>query len=635
GLTPLQRRIAGLGRVLGAAAVGVSGVVFALGVLAGEPVARMAITAVSLVVAAVPESLPAVVTLALALGARRMAHTRAIPRRLQAVETLGSVTVIASDKTGTLTQNRMSVQQAVTADGARYTVSGSGYSPDGDVRRDGSPLPAPEDLRLLARAGLLCNDAELIPPAYDRPEWTAAGDPMEAALVTLAARCGFDPRPVRTSLPRIAEHPFDQATRRMTTVHRLRDGDFLVVSKGAPESLLDAGSHPMLLDAAAELAADGLRVLAVSAATVTTRPDPADPPPLRVLGLVGIGDPLRDTARDTAAAFEAAGVRLILITGDHPATAAAIGTQLGILAPGDPVARGDAGPLTAADIDRARVYARIQPEQKLEIIAELQRRGDVVAMTGDGVNDAPALRRADIGVAMGGGTEVARQAAELVLVDDNLGTVATAIGEGRRIYDNIRRFLRYALSGGIAELLVMLAGPFLGMPLPLLPGQLLWVNLLTHGIPGVAMGAEPAEAGVLRRRPRSPQESVLGDGLLRSVLIGGVCVAAVVLAAGVTAHQLDRPWQSVMFVVLGLAQLGVALAVRATPEPGTGRNWSLPAAVALSAVLQIAGVLLTPLQTLLGTESLTLAELLACVAVAVVPGAGLRLSRRVQRPAHS
>ena len=633
GPTPLQRRIAGLGRVLGGTAVAVSGVVFALGVLAGEPVARMAITAVSLVVAAVPESLPAVVTLALALGARRMARTRAIPRRLHAVETLGSVTVIASDKTGTLTQNRMSVQQAVTADGTRYTISGTGYAPAGEVRRDGDPVPAPDDLRMLARAGLLCNDADLIPPAGDGSEWAAAGDPMEAALVALAARCGLAPGPEREHTPRVAEHPFDQASRRMTTVHRLPEGGFLVVSKGAPESLLAAGSDPALLDAAAELAAGGLRVLAVGAATVATRPDPADPPALRMLGLVGIGDPLRDTARGTAAAFEAAGVRLILITGDHPATAAAIGAQLGILAPGDRVARGDAGPLTAQDIDQARVYARIQPEQKLDIIAELQRRGEVVAMTGDGVNDAPALRRADIGVAMGSGTEVARQAAELVLVDDNLATVGTAIGEGRRIYDNIRRFLRYALSGGIAELLVMLAGPFLGLPLPLLPGQLLWVNLLTHGIPGVAMGAEPAEAGVLRRRPRSPQESVLGDGLLRGVLIGGLFVAAVVLGAGVTAHQLGRPWQSVIFVVLGLAQLGVALAVRATPEPGTRRNWSLLGAVAVSAVLQVGGVLLAPLQTLLGTESLTAMELSACAVVALLPGAALRLSRRRSTPA--
>ena len=300
---------------------------------------------------------------------------------------------------------------------------------------------------------------------------------------------------------------------------------------------------------------------------------PCSPPPPSWPATACASWPLRSTAAETAAAFERAGVHLLLITGDHPDTAAAIGTQLGILGPGDRVARGDDGPLTPAEAEHARVYARTQPEQKLDIIAALQQRGEVVAMTGDGVNDAPALRRADIGVAMGGGTEVARQAADLVLVDDNLATVADAIGEGRRIYDNIRRFLRYALSGGVAELIVMLAGPLLGMPLALLPGQLLWINLLTHGIPGVAMGAEPAEADVLHRRPRSPQESVLGDGLLAGVLAGAVCLAAVVLAAGVVAQQTGRPWQSVMFVVLGLAQLGVALAVRARPAPGSHIGW--------------------------------------------------------------
>jgi len=625
GPTPLQRRLAALGRILGLTAVAVSAVVFALGLLAGEPVARMAITAVSLVVAAVPESLPAVVTLALALGARRMARTRAIPRRLHAVETLGSVTVIASDKTGTLTENRMSVQQAVTGDGTRWTVTGKGYAPDGEV----SP-PVTANLEVLARAGLLCNDADLAAPTTAGDEWAPVGDPLEAALVTFAARCGLDPHAVRAAAPRVAEHPFDQANRRMTTVHRQGDGSFLVVRKGAPENVLDPAVDAALLGAAAGLAAQGLRVLAVATGTAPagTAPDPEAPGGLRAAGLVGIGDPLRASARDTAAAFEAAGVRLLLITGDHPATAAAIGEQLGLLGPGDRVARGDGGTLTADEIDQTRVYARTQPEQKLAIIAGLQQRGHVVAMTGDGVNDAPALRRADIGVAMGGGTEVARQAAELVLVDDNLGTVTTAIGEGRRIYDNIRRFLRYALSGGIAELLVMLAGPFLGLPLPLLPGQILWINLLTHGIPGVALGAEPAESGILRRPPRSPQESVLGAGLLRSVLLGGLCISAVVLAAGVTARQLDLPWQSVVFTVLGLAQLGVALAVRARPDPGTPRNLSLLGAVAVSGVLQIGGVLLAPLQTLLGTEALTVPQLLACAAVAAVPGLALRLVRR-------
>jgi Ca2+-transporting ATPase len=615
GPTPLQRRITVLGRTLGITAVAVSGVVFALGVLAGQPVVRMAITAVSLVVAAVPESLPAVVTLALALGAHRMARTSAIPRRLQAVETLGSVTVIAADKTGTLTENRMSVQRAVTADGTRYTVEGAGYAPAGTV----DPHVG-KQLRRLARAGLLCNDAGLIPPSGDGG-WAAAGDPMEAALVAFAARCGLDPDAERDHAPRVAEHPFDQTTLRMSTVHAVEKGGYLVVAKGAPEAMLD---DETLVAAAKELAEEGLRVLAVATAVVD-RPDAAAD--LRPLGIVGIGDPLRAAAAGAATAFERSGVRLLMITGDHPATAAAIGTKLGILGPGEVVARGDDGPLTDRDVAHARVYARTQPEQKLDIVAALQRRGEVVAMTGDGVNDAPALRRADIGVAMGGGTEVARQAAELVLVDDNLATVSDAIGEGRRIYDNIRRFLRYALSGGIAELLVMLAGPLLGMPLALLPGQLLWINLLSHGVPGVALGAEPAEADVLDRPPRSPQESVLGDGLLASVLAGGAAVAAVTLAAGVVAHQTGHPWQSVMFVTLGLAQLGVALAVRAKAAPGAGRNRSLLAAVALSGVLQIAGVLTEPLRTLLGTEPLTAAELLGCALIAVLPGLALRALR--------
>jgi Ca2+-transporting ATPase len=626
GPTPLQRRIAALGRVLGITAVAVSAVVFVAGVLSGQPLTRMAITAVSLVVAAVPESLPAVLTLALALGAHRMARTSAIPRRLHAVETLGSVTVIASDKTGTLTEGRMSVQRAVTADGAGWEITGTGYAPEGEVRPDPRPGSPGTGLTGLARAALLCNDAGLIPPAPDRPDWTAAGDPMEAALVTLAARCGLDPEAVRADAPRVAEEPFDQQHRRMTTVHR-DVGGYLTVRKGAPENVLDPAADAALLEAAAELAGDGLRVLAVATAVTADRPDLAAPPPLRAAGLVGIGDPLRASARDTAAAFEAAGVRLLLITGDHPATAGAIGHRLGILDGGE-VARGDTDALTADRVERTRVFARIQPEQKLDIVAGLQQRGEVVAMTGDGVNDAPALRRADIGVAMGSGTEVARQAAELVLVDDNLATVGAAIGEGRRIYDNIRRFLRYALSGGAAELLVMLAGPFLGMPLPLLPAQILWINLLTHGVPGVALGAEPAEAGVLHRPPRSPQESVLGDGLLRSVLLGGVAIAAVTLGAGTVAQAMDRPWQSVVFMVLGLAQLGVALAVRARPEAGTPPNRSLLWAVAASGVLQVAGVLVEPLRALLGTAPLSGAELLACAAVAILPGLALRLLRR-------
>jgi Ca2+-transporting ATPase len=634
GPTPLQRRLAGLGRALGAAVVALSALVAVLGVVAGRPLVEMAVTAVSLVVAAVPESLPAVVTLALALGAHRMARHRAIPRRLHAVETLGSVTVVAADKTGTLTEGRMAVQQAVTAAGETYTVEGAGYQPAGTVRdAGGEPVPPPAALQALARAVLLCNDAAIAPPTEDNPQWTAVGDPMEAALVAFAARCGLPVEAGRAAWPRVAEQPFDQAARLMTTVHERPDGRLLVVCKGAPEAVLappvvagDAAGLARTRAAADRLAAAGLRVIAVATAVVSRAPD--EPAGLHPVGLVGIGDPLRSQAPAIADSFAAAGIRLLLITGDHPATATAIADRLGIWHEGDRVVHG--GTPGLAQASDAQVFARVRPGQKLDIVAALQDRGHVVAMTGDGVNDAPALRQADIGVAMGGGTEVARQAADLILVDDNLATAAAAVAEGRRIYDNIRRFLRYGLAGGLAEILVMLAGPLLGLAVPLLPAQILWINLLTHGLPGVALGAEPAEPDIMRRPPRSPQSSILGGGLIRAVLLAGALIAAVALGAGLAAYQQGRPWQSVVFVVLGLAQLGVALAVRVPRRRGRRENPALLAAVALSALLQVAGVLLPPLRDLLGTEPLSIVELLGCTAVAIIPGLLLALGAKVR-----
>jgi P-type Ca2+ transporter type 2C len=635
GPTPLQRRLAGLSRVLGLVVVGLSGLVLLVGVLIGRPVAQMAITAVSLVVAAVPESLPAVVTLALALGARRMAAHRAIPRRLHAVETLGSVTVVAADKTGTITEGRMAVRTAVDASGREYVVTGQGYEPVGEI--DG---PIGSDLVELARAALLCSDATLVAPNGEHPRWRAAGDPLEAAVVAFAARAGLDPQAERASWPRVAEHPFDQETRRMVTAHRGPDGGRLLVCKGAPEAVLSlvAGDPPGASSIASRLAQDGLRVLAVAATTVDTRPAGAavmEPTGLRWLGLLGIGDPVRAEAAAIARDFDAAGIRLVLITGDHPGTATAIGRHLGIWSDGDPVHSGEQPPPAASGADGTRVFARVRPEHKLAIVEALQQGGHVVAMTGDGVNDAPALRRADIGVSMGGGTEVARQAADLVLLDDNLGTVANAVREGRRIYDNIRRFLHYGLSGGAAEIAIMLVGPLFGLGIPLLPAQILWINLLTHGLPGVAMGAEPASPGTMHRPPRPPGESVLGAGLARAVLWTGGVLTVTVLAAGATAHLLGGEWQSVVFVVLGLGQLGVALAVRARRVPGGDRNPSLLAAVALSAVLQLAGVLVRPLRELLGTAPLTGAQLLACVAVAAVPGVVVALTRGPARRGRS
>ncbi|MEQ4306318.1 HAD-IC family P-type ATPase, partial [Plantactinospora sp. B6F1] len=361
--TPLQRRLARLGRVLGLAAVALSAAVFAVGVIGGRSVVEMAVTAVSLVVAAVPESLPAVVTLALALGARRMAATRAIPRRLHAVETLGSVTVVASDKTGTLTEGRMTVQRALTADGTGYRVRGTGYDPGGELRDDADEPSTPDaGLRDLARAVLLCNDAALAAPTEDHPRWTPIGDPLEAALVAFAQRCGLEPSAEREAWPRVAELPFEQASRRMVTVHRRPGGGFLVVCKGAPESVLATplidGVTSEMLAGAHRLAADGLRVLAVATAILDTAPDPERVAGLRPVGLVAVGDPVRASAPEIAAAFARAGIRLVLITGDHPVTAAAIGGQLGIWRGGDDVVRGDDGELTRHGVDGQRVFAR-------------------------------------------------------------------------------------------------------------------------------------------------------------------------------------------------------------------------------------------------------------------------------------
>jgi Ca2+-transporting ATPase len=627
GPTPLQRRLAHLGRVLGLIAVGLSALVMLLGIAAGQPVVPMAITAVSLVVAAVPESLPAVVTLALALGAMRMARGHAIARRLHAVETLGSVTVLASDKTGTLTEGRMAVEWALTPSGMAFEARGRGYEPRGIVRPDPD-----DDLRRLARAVVLCNDAHLEPPSDEVPEWRAVGDPVEAALLAFAARCGVDPIGLRQDAPREAEEPFDPVSRRMVTVHSGATGP-LVVCKGAPEVVLDPDvttcaeeTRERLRLAAAELAVRGLRVLAVASADSSACAAVG----LTPLGLVAIGDPVRDGAAVVAGELDAAGIRLVMITGDHPSTAAAIAGRVGIVTDTGAVVTGD-GDVTGA-VERARVFARTHPEQKLDIVAAFQARGHVVAMTGDGVNDAPALRRADIGVAMGaGGTEVARQAADLVLTDDNLATVATAVHEGRRIYDNIRRFLRYGLAGGAAEIAVMLAGPLFGLAVPLLPAQILWVNLLTHGVPGVALGAEPAEPGAMKRPPRPPNESVLGAGLVRGVLIAGSMIAAVVLGVGIAAHRTGGPWQSMAFVTLGLAQLGVALAVRAPRRRGEPGNPWLGVAVAVSAALQLLGVAWAPLRTLLGTEPLSVADLAVCLAAAVVPGLLLVVGSKVPR----
>ena len=629
--TPLQVRLRSLSRILSIVALGLSGVIAVAGLLRGLPAADMIVTAVSLTVAAVPESLPAVVTLALAIGAHRMAKRSAVVRQLPAVETLGSVTVVAADKTGTLTEGVMLAERTWTEHG-EFIASGNGYSPAGDL----VPLGDAEPPATLLRDLVLCNDAALRPPGPDQPDWLPLGDPTEAALITLAHRGGTDPEPLRAAYPRIAEIPFDSVRKRMTTFHRVPgdDGE-LAVGKGAPEIMLDPavtsyGDIDTARAVAAELAADGYRVLAVADRMLppgTSRTEVG----LRLVGLVALTDPVRHNAAEVITSFRQAGVDLLLITGDAPGTAQAVAKRVGLHT--DAVVTGsdiDGG----ADPAGGRVFARIRPEQKLDIVRAWQHQGHVVAMTGDGVNDAPALRTADIGVAMGkDGTEVARQAADLILTNDDLGTVVAAIEEGRRIYSNVRTFLRYALSGGLAEVLVMLIGPMLGLAAPLLPAQILWINMLTHGLPGVAIGAEPADPQAMRRGPRSPDEQVLGAGLWQRVAWTGALITAVTLAAALWARSVGAPWQTMTYVVLGVAQLGVAIALRRPRPDGERRLGFLDVAVVGALLAQVGPLFVTPLRDLLSLQTLSLSELAVAVGFAVLPGlvVAIRRFRKTRR----
>ncbi|HSS68582.1 MAG TPA: cation-transporting P-type ATPase [Nocardioidaceae bacterium] len=617
--TPLQIRLARLSRTLVVVAAGASVAVFVLGLLQGTDAADMLVIAVSLAVAAVPESLPAVVAVALALGAYRMARRNAIVRSLPAVETLGSVSVLASDKTGTLTEGRMSGVAVWTPRGglvAAEAVSGA--------------IAENDDLWRLLEAAVLCNDARR---ATDGDASTFTGEALEVALLRLAEDHGVIADQRRIDWPRVAETPFDAQTRLMTTDHRSSTGSAVGrrLVKGAPEVVIDEVNDAAAAEAAASaartMAARGLRVIAVAERSAS---DVRDAPTSMLLGLVGVADPPRETASEIVSACRDAGVDVVMVTGDHPDTARAIAAQVGILERRPEVALAD----DVEHRDRGAdgtigVFARVRPEQKVSIVEALQADGHVVAVTGDGVNDAPALRAADIGVAMGkGGTEVARQAADLVLADDNLLTVLVAMDEGRRILTNIRRFLRYALSGGLAEILVLMFAPFVGIPIPLLPGQILWINLLTHGVPGVAFGAEPGDPGAMRRGPSSPDESVLGGGLARLVVVGGTLIAVVTLAAGVIADSAGHSVQSSIFAVLSIAQLGLAIAVRAPRRRFQRHGRALEAAVAASALLQVAAIYAPPLQAFLHTAPLPASMASICLLLAALPGIVVWLTSR-------
>ncbi|MFN8401512.1 MAG: cation-translocating P-type ATPase [Anaerolineales bacterium] len=624
--TPLQRRLDSLGKTLALIGVGIAILIFILGIIRGDEIRHMLLTAVSVAVAIVPEGLPAVVTITLALGAQRMLQRQALIRKLPAVETLGSVTVICSDKTGTLTENRMTV---VVLDVAERAIDLTQ-----DVARDGSfhgtrglGNPVQSSLSLAAIGGALCNDARLVDEGDDR--FHTMGDPTEGALVVAAAKMGYWKSSLDSSFPRAAELPFDSERKRMTTVHHLGQYDptvlsgleigdkrYIAFTKGGVDGLLDITSHVWAdgksvaldegwrskIEAANErLAKKGMRVLGVGFRLMNSIPEIIQTDleqNITLVGLFGMIDPPRNEVRDAVAIAKTAGIRPIMITGDHPLTAMEIARQLGITDNGRVLTGVELEKITMDELksmlDDVNVFARVAPEHKLRIVQALQEKGHVAAMTGDGVNDAPALRKADIGVAMGiTGTDVSKEASDLVLLDDNFATIVAAVKEGRTIYDNIRKFVRFSVAGNIGKVLVMLIAPFLGKPLPLLPLQLLWLNLLTDGLLGLGMGVENPEKDTMKRKPYSPTEGVFSRGAGFQTIWVGTLIGAIALGLGSWYYFSDRPeWQTMIFTSLAFMQIFQALASRSDKDSlfkiGVMSNPVLAGMALLVFVLQMA-----------------------------------------------
>jgi Ca2+-transporting ATPase len=656
--TPLQRKLAQLGKTLAIAALVIVAVVFVLGILRGEDLRAMFLTAISMAVAAVPEGLPAVVTIALALGAQRMLKRNSLIRKLPAVETLGSVTTICSDKTGTLTENRMTVTLLdVASNRLDMQETLSGFSPTLTEKESTARIiDESSAVAIMLAGGALCNDATLEPTEKG---FSSIGDPTEGALVVAAVRAGLWKDQLEKSLPRVGEIPFDSQRKRMTTVHAVNalDGlpsalrdlltspDFsqgqshLAVTKGSVDGLLEVSNRiwdggrivPMddswirrIMTANNDLAQNGMRVLGVAfrrcEEIACDKPSPSLEEELVFVGMFGMIDPARPEVKDAVAVAKGAGVRTIMITGDHPLTALFIARDLGITDNDQVISGSELVKMEDSSLrERVKtvsVFARVSPEHKLRIVQALQNNGQVVSMTGDGVNDAPALKKADIGVAMGiTGTDVSKEAADMILLDDNFATIVAAVEEGRRIYENIRKFIKYIIPSNLAEILVMLAGPFVGLGFPLAPLQILWVNLVTDGLPGLALTQEPAEPNTMRRPPRNPKEHIFSRGLGVDVVWIGALIGAVSLLLGWWAHNYGHgvTWQTMIFTGLTMAQMGNALATRSQSqtlwEAGVFSNKPLVGAVLLTLLLQLAVVYVPFLQQAFNTVALSGLEL--------------------------
>ena len=667
--TPLQKRLDQLGKNLAIIGVVIAVLIAVLGLLRGDDLRHMLLTAVSVAVAIVPEGLPAVVTITLALGAQRMLAKNSLIRKLPAVETLGSVTVICSDKTGTLTENRMTVTVLDVADHELDLTA--------LMERDGSihatrnlGTPAQSSLSLTAIGGALCNDARLVDEGDDR--YHTIGDPTEGAMVAAAAKMGYWKSSLDLSFPRAEELPFDSERKRMTTVHHLKEHDkvvlagidvgghgYIAFTKGSVDGLLnlsdqvwvngkaetlDAGWRSRIEAANERLAKKGMRVLGVAFRLLNQIPEVIQTDleqKLLFVGLFGMIDPPREEVKESVATTKTAGIRTVMITGDHPLTAQEIARQLGIADNGRVLTGVELEKLSFDElksvVDDVRVFARVSPEHKLKIVQALQENGHIVSMTGDGVNDAPALRRADIGVAMGiTGTDVSKEAADMVLLDDNFATIVSAVKEGRTIYDNIRKFVRFSVAGNIGKVLVMLLAPFLGKPIPLLPLQLLWLNLLTDGLLGLGMGVEAPEKDTMNRPPYSPKEGVFSRGAGLQVVWVGVLIGALALGLGAWYYFTGREeWQTMVFTFLAFVQVFQAWASRSGKESAflmpVMSNPLLFWMMVLVTALQLGVIYIQPAAEFFSVQPLGIIDLLIAIGAGFVVLVVMEIEKRIRK----
>ena len=652
--TPLQLKLHKLGKQLGIVILGLCALLFVIEFIrsGGEDVLHILLVSVSLAVAAIPEGLPAVVTISLAIGLQRMARKNALIRRLPAVETLGSTTVICSDKTGTLTRGVMNIKIIKTL-GRTYHVTGEGYEPTGEFHFDEKPVGPGEEpvLHNLLMAGALCNDSDL---SYEEEAWLVKGDSTEGAFIVAAGKAGLLKENLHQELPRIAENPFDSERKRMSTIHEHELGKNSAYVKGAMDSVLPHCT--MIMDhnevrpitqediqyieqMHEEMASEAYRVLALAhKESEKTIPIDEAETDLVFLGLAGMIDAPRKEAIESIESCKKAGIKVIMITGDHKFTAMAIARQMGI-------ASEDSLSITGSEInemaeeqlsyivEKAAVFARVSPEHKLRIVDALKKRGHIVAMTGDGVNDAPALKMADVGIAMGiTGTDVSKEAADMVLTDDNFASIVGAVKEGRRTFDNIRKFIKYTLTSNSGEIWVMMMGPFLGMPLALLPLQILWINLVTDGLPGLTLAFEPAEKNTMSRSPYHLKENVIGRRMKWHIIWVGLLMGIVSLGIGFWAWgRGDYMWQTMIFTTLTLSQMGHVLAIRSGRDSfftiGPLSNMKLLGAVVLTFILQMA-VIYTPfMQDIFKTVALPLDVLVICLILSTVVFWGVELEK--------